>query len=61
MKLKHVLKTLAVGSLASILALAAAQAATAKAGTLFEVTKHFGLEGAERWDYVAYDPVRHHL
>ena len=61
MKLKHVLKTLAVGSVASILALAAAQAATAKAGTLFEVTKHFGLEGAERWDYVAYDPVRHHL
>src|ERR1700738_1681163 len=27
----------------------------------FAVSQHFVLDGADHWDYVAYDPVRHHL
>jgi YVTN family beta-propeller protein len=61
MKLKNVLQMLIAGGVGSMLALAAAQAATARADAQFEVAKHYGLDGAERWDYVAYDPVRHHL
>lgn len=60
-KMKNVLQTLIVGSVISVLAVAAAQAATVKPGALFEVVKRYGLDGDEHWDYVAYDPVRHHL
>ena len=29
--------------------------------TQFELTKRYALSGNDRWDYVAYDAVRHHL
>lgn len=61
MKLKHVLQTAIAAGVASMLALTAAHAATTQPGAPFEVTRHYGLDGAEQWDYVAYDPVRHHL
>jgi YVTN family beta-propeller protein len=60
-KIKHILQTLTVGGVISLLALAAAQAATVKPDAQFEVVRHHGLDGDEHWDYVAYDAVRHHL
>jgi YVTN family beta-propeller protein len=60
-KRKHVLQSLIAAGVASVLALAAAHAATGEPATQFEIAKHYGLDGAENWDYVAYDPVRHHL
>lgn len=42
-------------------ALTTKEANASKAGRQFEVTQRFALEGAEHWDYVAYDSVRHHL
>jgi YVTN family beta-propeller protein len=60
-KMKNVLQTLITSSVISVLAVAAAHAATMKPDAQFEVVKHYGLDGDERWDYVAYDPVRHHL
>jgi hypothetical protein len=60
-KMKNVLQTLITSSVISVLAVAAAQASTTKPDAQFEVVKHYGLDGGERWDYVAYDPVRHHL
>jgi YVTN family beta-propeller protein len=52
---------LIAGGLLSAWLCSAAHAATAQADTQFEVARHYTLEGGERWDYVAYDPVRHHL
>jgi YVTN family beta-propeller protein len=60
LKLKDVLHMLVVGGIASMLSLTAAHAATSDTGP-FEVTKHYRLDGAEHWDYVAYEPVRQRL
>jgi YVTN family beta-propeller protein len=38
-----------------------AHAATPAKAPQFELAKRFALEGADSWDYVAYEPVRHHL
>jgi YVTN family beta-propeller protein len=59
-KLKDVLHTLIVGGIASMLSFHVVHADTGNAAT-FDVTKHYRLNGGERWDYVAYDPVRQHL
>jgi YVTN family beta-propeller protein len=64
MKRKHILHTLIALGMASMLPLSGAQAATAAtaSGTAaFEVTKHYHLDGAERWDYVAYEQKHHRL
>jgi YVTN family beta-propeller protein len=61
LKQRNVLQNLIAGALASMLTIAGAHAATAHDNAQFEITKHYGLSGVERWDYVAYDPVRQHL
>ena len=61
MKQGNVLKSLLAGALASMLVWAGACVAAESAHTPFEITQHYGLSGADHWDYVAYDPVRHHL
>lgn len=61
MKRSNILQTLVAASVLSALLCSAAHAVTAKTGAQFEVTRHYTLGGAERWDYVAYDAVRHHL
>lgn len=61
MKRSKILRTLIAGGFLSALLCSAAHAVTAQPGAQFEVTRHYALQGAERWDYVAYDPVRHHL
>ena len=58
MKRSNILQTLFAGSLLSALL---CSAVSAKDDAHFEVTRRYALQGAERWDYVAYDPVRHHL
>ncbi|WP_175108562.1 YncE family protein, partial [Pararobbsia alpina] len=55
------MQTLIAGSLLSASLCCVAHPVTAKADVHFEVTRRYALQGAERWDYVAYDPVRHHL
>ncbi|HEX3636405.1 MAG TPA: hypothetical protein VHV99_13090 [Paraburkholderia sp.] len=61
MKKNNILRTLLASGLLSAGLCGAAHAVTTKADAQFEVTKHYTLDGAQRWDYVAYDPVRHHL
>ena len=58
MKRSNIMQTLVAGSLLSALL---CSAVSAKADAHFEVTRRYALQGAERWDYVAYDAVRHHL
>jgi DNA-binding beta-propeller fold protein YncE len=60
-KLKNILSALIAGGVASLLAWSNAHAATAVNADQFEIAKRYGLEGGERWDYVAYDAVRQHL
>jgi YVTN family beta-propeller protein len=38
-----------------------AQAATSEGAPQFELAHRYALDGADGWDYVAYEPVRHHL
>jgi YVTN family beta-propeller protein len=61
MKLKTIVQAVTAAGLASSLLLATAHAAPAKADKQFEVTKRYTLGGTDRWDYVGYDSVRHHL
>jgi YVTN family beta-propeller protein len=61
MKLHHVLRSLIVVGAVSMLAVSATHAANVSPEAQFAVVKHYALAGSERWDYVAYDPVRHHL
>jgi YVTN family beta-propeller protein len=60
-KRSSIVQTLVAGSLLSALLCSAAHAVSVKTGAQFEVTGHYLLDGAERWDYVAYDAVRQHL
>ncbi|MGF6371160.1 YVTN family beta-propeller protein [Paraburkholderia sp. RAU6.4a] len=60
-KLKNILSALIAGGVASLLALSNVHAATGANADQFEIAKRYGLEGGERWDYVAYDAVRQHL
>ncbi|CAM2156600.1 YncE family protein [Pararobbsia alpina] len=53
-------KSLALASCIWLGATAMAQAADSHAST-FAVEAHFQLPGTERWDYVGFDAVRHHL
>jgi YVTN family beta-propeller protein len=57
----NVLKSLLAGALAAMLVVTGTCAAAQDDHTQFEITRHYGLSGADHWDYVAYDPVRHHL
>lgn len=61
MKNGNAMKRLLAGALASMLVVVGICAAAEDSHTQFEITRHMGLSGADRWDYVAYDPVRHHL
>jgi YVTN family beta-propeller protein len=61
LKQNNILRTLLVSGLLCAGLSGAAHAVTFKADAQFEVTKHYRLDGAQRWDYVAYDTVRHHL
>src|ERR1700680_720835 len=62
MKLKTIVQDLTAVSVGSALLLAGiAHAAPAAAQGQFEVAKHYALSGADGWDYVGYDAVRHHL
>jgi YVTN family beta-propeller protein len=62
MKLKTIVQALTAVSVGSALLLAGiAHAAPAAAQVQFEVAKHYALSGADGWDYVGYDAVRHHL
>src|SRR5260370_30638170 len=62
MKLKTIVQALTAVSVGSALLLAGiAHAAPAAAQGQFEVAKHYALSGADGWDYVGYDAVRHHL
>jgi YVTN family beta-propeller protein len=60
-KHRNVLKSLLAGAFASMLVVAGTSGATESNSTQFEITNHYGLSGADHWDYVAYDPARHHL
>ncbi|WP_187638581.1 YncE family protein [Paraburkholderia podalyriae] len=51
---------MAVG-LSSTLLCGALHAAPIAGHTQFELMKRYALSGNDRWDYVAYDAVRHHL
>jgi YVTN family beta-propeller protein len=61
MKLKTIVQAVTTVGLASTLLLGTAHAAPAKADMQFQVTKHYALDGADGWDYIGYEPVRHHL
>jgi YVTN family beta-propeller protein len=62
MKLKTIVRAVTAVALASTSLLGSTAQAVAAAGhAQFEVAKHYTLGGAEGWDYIGYDPVRHHL
>jgi YVTN family beta-propeller protein len=62
MKLKTIVQAVTAVGLGSALLLGGmAHAEPATAHVQFEVAKHYTLGGTDGWDYVGYDPVRHHL
>jgi len=60
-KRKNIVPIMLTGAIAIVLCLGKAQAQAGKVDTPFEVTQRYPLSGADHWDYVAYDSVRHHL
>ncbi|MEA3118734.1 MAG: hypothetical protein QOI13_2004 [Paraburkholderia sp.] len=62
MKFKKIAQTVRAMGLAATLASGWFCGGTAHAAEPhFALTQHYALEGADHWDYVAYDLVRHHL
>jgi YVTN family beta-propeller protein len=61
MKLKCIVKAVAAAGLASALLSGMANAAQDAHHGQFEITQRYTLGGTDRWDYLGYDPVRHHL
>jgi YVTN family beta-propeller protein len=61
MKLKTIAQAVTSVALASAMLSGAAHAAPDAARAHFEVTSRYMLDGADRWDYLGYDGVRHHL
>jgi YVTN family beta-propeller protein len=52
--------SLAAASASAVLC-GAAHAATPSGAQQFELAHRYALDGADHWDYVAFEPVRHHL
>lgn len=62
MRLKTIVQAVSAASLAATLLLCGtARAAPAGNHGQFEVAQHYALGGADGWDYIGYEPVRHHL
>jgi YVTN family beta-propeller protein len=61
MKLKTFVQSAMAVGLSSTLLCGALHAAPVAEHAQFEVAKHYTLGGTDGWDYVGYDPVRHHL
>lgn len=58
----HAVRTLGLAATLASAALSGTAHAAGPAGEQrFEIAQRYALDGADRWDYVAYDPVRHHL
>ncbi|MGF6935313.1 YVTN family beta-propeller protein [Paraburkholderia sp. UCT70] len=62
MKLKTIVQAITAASLAATLLLCdTAHAVPTGNHAQFEIAQHYTLGGTDGWDYIGYDPVRHHL
>lgn len=61
MKLKTLVQAVTAACFASALLCGTAHATPGADHAQFEITQRYTLGGTDRWDYLGYEPVRHHL